>query len=318
MRFARAFLFAVPLFAQTTQPSLLSKVEPEYSEEARRAQVNSTATVKLIVGSDGVPKDLAILRSAGFGLDDKAIAAVSAWRFKPATKNGTPVDQIATVVVSFRLLNPTKHEDQFARLNFNLPPGASRPELTDGRIPENPPDVDAHTLSIAFTISQDGRPRDVHTLNDSPVWAESVVRQLSGWRFRPARAGKAPVEVEGVLELSRGDAPARPAPATSSRTIDSSLAAPRLILPNDGAVFDIYPRTTKLQWAATPGAASYLVETEYSDDSGWHAGTRSPVRDTQFTFDFIGAQLGRWRIVPVNSQNVHGAPSEWRTFRYTR
>jgi hypothetical protein len=43
-----------------------------------------------------------------------------------------------------------------------------------------------------------------------------------------------------------------------------------------------------------------------------------PVEGTEFTFDFVGAQPGRWRVFPVNAAGQRGMPSEWRTFRYTR
>jgi outer membrane biosynthesis protein TonB len=44
-----------------------------------------------------------VVRSLGMGLDEKALEAVSRYRFKPALKNGKPVPAIITVEVNFRL-----------------------------------------------------------------------------------------------------------------------------------------------------------------------------------------------------------------------
>jgi TonB family protein len=75
-------------------PSVLSHVEPEFSDEARLAKVNGSVQVYLKVDAQGKPLDLWIMRSLGLGLDRRAGEAVSKYRFKPATCHGQafPVD----------------------------------------------------------------------------------------------------------------------------------------------------------------------------------------------------------------------------------
>ena len=85
-------------------PSVLSKVEPEYSEEARKAKWQGTVTLQLVVDEHGMPQAMTVMRSLGLGLDQKALEAVGKWRFKPGMKDGKPVPVIATVEVNFRLL----------------------------------------------------------------------------------------------------------------------------------------------------------------------------------------------------------------------
>lgn len=85
-------------------PSLIFKVEPEYSEEARKAKHQGTVVLYVVVDEKGLPRDLRVLRAIGLGLDEKAIEAVQKWRFKPGLKNGTPVAVQATIEVNFRLL----------------------------------------------------------------------------------------------------------------------------------------------------------------------------------------------------------------------
>ena len=87
-----------------TAPSLLSKVEPEYSEEARRAKYQGTVVLYVEVYPDGKAHNLKVLRSLGLGLDEKAIEAVNKWRSRPGYKDGKPVPVQATIEVNFRLL----------------------------------------------------------------------------------------------------------------------------------------------------------------------------------------------------------------------
>lgn len=85
-------------------PSVLSKVEPEYSEEARKAKFQGTVMLYIEVDENGKPKNLRVVRGVGLGLDEKAIEAVSRWKFRPGFKDGKPVTVAATVEVNFRLL----------------------------------------------------------------------------------------------------------------------------------------------------------------------------------------------------------------------
>lgn len=85
-------------------PTILSKVEPEYSEEARKAKWQGTVQLSLVVDDQGRPQAIKVTRSLGLGLDQKAIEAVEKWRFRPGMKDGKPVPVMATIEVNFRLL----------------------------------------------------------------------------------------------------------------------------------------------------------------------------------------------------------------------
>ncbi len=80
-------------------------MEPEYSEEARKAHLEGSVILLIVVGADGNPRDPKVIRSLGLGLDEKAIAAITKWHFAPGTKNGEPVDVKAQIEVNFRLLD---------------------------------------------------------------------------------------------------------------------------------------------------------------------------------------------------------------------
>jgi TonB family protein len=87
-----------------TAPSLVYKVEPEYSEEARKAKYQGTVVLYVEVEPSGRAQNMRVIQSLGLGLDEKAIEAVRKWKFRPGYKNGKPVTVVATVEVSFRLL----------------------------------------------------------------------------------------------------------------------------------------------------------------------------------------------------------------------
>ena len=86
-----------------TPPSVVDSPDPKFPETARVAKFNGVVVVGMIVGTDGVPRDMWIKQKLGLGLDQKAIEAVQQWRFRPATKNRQPVAVPITVEVSFHL-----------------------------------------------------------------------------------------------------------------------------------------------------------------------------------------------------------------------
>ncbi len=87
-----------------TPPRVVSKQEPEYSEEARTAKLQGTVRLNLEIDERGAPQNIRVLETPGDGLDAKAVAAVSKWRFEPARKKGRPVRCAAVIEVKFRLM----------------------------------------------------------------------------------------------------------------------------------------------------------------------------------------------------------------------
>jgi periplasmic protein TonB len=80
------------------------KVDPEYSEEARKAKYSGTVLLSVIVDQEGHARDIKILKRLGMGLDEKAMEAVLKWKFKPGMKGGQAVNVRAQIEVNFRLL----------------------------------------------------------------------------------------------------------------------------------------------------------------------------------------------------------------------
>ena len=94
--------------AGVTTPVLIreSKTDPEYPEEARKGHIEGKVMLQVKIDSNGVVSDVAVLHSEPEEYQpfiDSAIAAISHWRYQPATKYGKPVDVYFTIQVDFKL-----------------------------------------------------------------------------------------------------------------------------------------------------------------------------------------------------------------------
>jgi TonB family protein len=87
-----------------TPPVLVWKVDPDYSDPARAAKVQGLVVLRVEIDGSGRIRNVHVDQGLGLGLDEKAMEAVSRWRFLPGTRNGKAVATSAVVEVHFRLL----------------------------------------------------------------------------------------------------------------------------------------------------------------------------------------------------------------------
>jgi TonB family protein len=92
-----------------TPPKATYDPEAEFSDEARKMikkahirDFQAVSTVGLVVDAQGLPQDICLKKPAGYKLDEQAVKAVRQYRFKPATKDGTPVAVRIVVAVNFK------------------------------------------------------------------------------------------------------------------------------------------------------------------------------------------------------------------------
>jgi TonB family protein len=86
-----------------TEPRLLTKVDPDFSDAARALKYTGIVLVTLVVDQTGTPRQVRILRPAGLGLDERAVSAVEQYTFQPAMDNGKPVAVQLNVEVNFQI-----------------------------------------------------------------------------------------------------------------------------------------------------------------------------------------------------------------------
>jgi protein TonB len=84
-------------------PVLIYQVDPEFSEEARKAKVAGIVVVNLLVDQNGMPRNVRVVQGIGMGLNEKAVEAVRQYKFKPAMEGGKPVTVEMNIEVNFQI-----------------------------------------------------------------------------------------------------------------------------------------------------------------------------------------------------------------------
>jgi TonB family protein len=87
----------------STRPRVISKPEPQYTEQARRDQITGTVVLRVVFSSSGDVTNINALQKLGGGLTEKAIAAARQIRFVPASRNGHAVSMYMQLEYNFNL-----------------------------------------------------------------------------------------------------------------------------------------------------------------------------------------------------------------------
>ncbi len=82
--------------------------DPDYPTKGRNGLTGGTVVLGVVVGREGLPRDVEVVRSLSPGFDQAAINGVKKWRFAPATKDGNPVAVRMNVEVRF-VLSAAQH-----------------------------------------------------------------------------------------------------------------------------------------------------------------------------------------------------------------
>jgi len=178
---ARGFFFLTgltaaaqpPVFHPGTDvqaPFVVAKAKPEYTEEARLAKLEGSVLLSLVVAADGHPRDIQVARPLGLGLDESAVENVRAWKFRPGTRSGTPVDVLVNEEVFFRPQR-TLWDWHLVRAVFHPPPLATRPVLSKVIFPATVDLEQNASVTIAFDVAPNGIPVHLRVVKSSdPRW----------------------------------------------------------------------------------------------------------------------------------------------------
>jgi TonB family protein len=82
-------------------PQLISRSPANYPAEAARGKIDGDVLLLVTIAADGSVRNPRVLKGLGYGLDEEAVASVRRWRYKPARKNGQPIDSQLTISVGF-------------------------------------------------------------------------------------------------------------------------------------------------------------------------------------------------------------------------
>ena len=87
----------------SSKARVLSKPEPQYTEDARKNQITGTVVLRAVFTSGGQVTNIRAVSGLPYGLTERAIAAARQIRFTPATKDGRPVSMYIQLEYNFNL-----------------------------------------------------------------------------------------------------------------------------------------------------------------------------------------------------------------------
>jgi len=109
------------------QAKVLNSIAPDSNEFAQANGISGRALYRTVIGADGTPTEIAVVRPIGFGLDEKAVEAIRKAKFEPAIKAGQPVAETLDLAVMFRTYSKrtgvTAKEAQSALAGNPVKPG---------------------------------------------------------------------------------------------------------------------------------------------------------------------------------------------------
>lgn len=92
-----------PVCEIVTPAKLINRFAPDYPKTVRDRREQGQVTLYVVIGTDGSPKNLHVIESAGEDLDASATEAVRRWRYQPAMCGDTPIPAETAISVIFQL-----------------------------------------------------------------------------------------------------------------------------------------------------------------------------------------------------------------------
>ena len=179
---------------------------PLYSDEARARGIEGDVLLEARVGVDGHPRNLHVVKSLGFGLDENALLAVREWKFRPGRHSGAPVETTTEVRVEFSLRNAEINEAIANDMATRVGPGVVPPRIihrVDPQLLDERTRNRAGKVILDAVIQEDGVPKVVRVVQ-SLSWEldENAIGALKQWRFSPALKDGQPVKVRMNVEMN--------------------------------------------------------------------------------------------------------------------
>jgi TonB family protein len=84
-------------------PQQLDAPRPFYPREPFDARIEGAVGLEVVVQANGSVGDVRVVKPVNPDLDEAAVACARRWRFKPATKDGQPLDLIVALEITFKI-----------------------------------------------------------------------------------------------------------------------------------------------------------------------------------------------------------------------
>jgi TonB family protein len=273
--------------SENSPPVPISQVQPGYTPLAQKVHAQGVVTLAVSVDQTGTPRDIRVVGSLGYGLDQKAAEAVRQWRFQPAYRAGVKVAATARVAINFRISQagggPEGGVWHPGPINFDAENGVAPPVLLDGATPAPFPSRVDDTALLEFTALPDGMVNNVRYIDGPPEAQAYLTRYLSTWKFQRAIRNGAATAVEGSIRFSiaPGNAAIAPPPPPASRTLtpdtrrDSILISPPQ--PESGLPVTDSPGTLGSVTLRGEGGRLVPLERRQAADKKGIAGVKLPI-----------------------------------------
>jgi TonB family protein len=177
-------------------PRPLTRVEPIYPPEARRARVAGMVILEMVINERGEVENARVLKPMPFGMDQAALDAVRQWKFEPATIDGTPVKVLFNITISFR---PSEEPASDQGLTV-VPAKIAGP---DPIYPREARAAGAQgTVTLLVSISAEGAVTDVAVSSGvSPELDAAAVAAVRQWVFSPGQRDGIAVASKHVVTI---------------------------------------------------------------------------------------------------------------------
>jgi TonB family protein len=177
-----------------TAPRVVTRVEPVYPAEARRARIAGMVILEMVINEEGEVENARVLKPLPFGLDQTALDAVRQWKFEPGMIEGKPVKVLFNITINFR---PSEESADAQRLTV-------APMKIAGPEPIYPAEARAARTAgivvLEVSINEEGAVTEV-TVGKSLTSAldAAAVAAVRQWVFSPGqRDGKAVASKQAV------------------------------------------------------------------------------------------------------------------------
>jgi len=204
-------------------PVPLTQVDAVYPSGAASSRLNGRCAVSAVIDTNGIPRELKIIRCADPVFEKNSLDAVAKYRFKPATNEaGTPVVAAIAIEINFRT---SGGHDSKIRITYSryTPPGVTSFEPTpDGVYPYSknitPPTlvafsdegygdaaftrVGASGCDLVLTIDRKGKasnPESVHC--ETSGLGIAIIHSLTDSKFEPGKVDGKPVAVRMAIHI---------------------------------------------------------------------------------------------------------------------